>query len=430
MEPSPAKEGGDRPLLPGLPQDFVHFLQSNGVPLDAFREGGALSTPATRYVRVCPRGALASSHPAGAARQAAVAEALGLSAVERVAWLHRGEGDAAEWAEVYACDATTNLSRTRAYQEGHLYGVDAASVFAVRCLDPRPGDRVLDLCCAPGAKLCALADAVLPDGEAVGVDVAPHRLAACRNVLRKYAVTNARLSLGDGAVWDPRAAEWLDLGPPPRGRGQRGRKRRRDAAAAAEAAAAHAARGEEPEEQEEAPQESETFDRVLVDAECTHDASLRHVEKFGSQWGWETLSGRVPWVRQEESLYQLQSALLASGFRLLREGGVLVYSTCSLCRSQNEDIISSFLAVETEAVLDPLPLPLQGVPAGTAGAPARPSLLEAPQSPEVPLGGRHRCCSARFDPTASGTSGLFVARLRRRSSQAACPRSEEPEAAT
>lgn len=426
-----AKPAQAAPTLEELPQEFVQFLVANGVPLEAF--AGTPSAPTPRYIRVNPRGALAAVP--SEQRPDFVSKALGGAAVERVEWLRRlpGDGDPAAapavaansacheppllWAEVYACDASTNLSRTEAYKQGQLYGVDAASVFSVLCSGVRPGDRVLDLCCAPGAKLSTIADAVFPGGEAVGVDVAEPRLAACRTVVNKYGITNVRLALGDGTSWDPSASSWFDIRPPPRGRGQRGRKRRLEAAAAAAAEEGAAA--------EEATQDSMSsrpFDVVLVDAECTHDASWRHLKKFGSQWGWETLGGRVPWVRQEESLYELQAALLANGFRLLREGGTLVYSTCSLCRSQNEDIVAAFLKKEPAACLDPLPLPLQGqsVREGMAGgdahgpaapvSPARPSLLEA----AGPLGDGGRFCTARFDPLVSGTSGLFIARLRKR----------------
>lgn len=75
-------------------------------------------------------------------------------------------------------------------------------VFAVEILDPRPGDVVLDMCCAPGAKLCLTADIVgghsakdegqkgLP-GFVVGVDVSPNRLASTKTLLRKCVTTLA-----------------------------------------------------------------------------------------------------------------------------------------------------------------------------------------------------------------------------------------------
>ena len=150
----------------------------------------------------------------------------------RVHWLQ---------AEVYAANGSANLSRTELYRKGLVYGLDAASVFAVECLGVDGTQRVLDLCCAPGAKLCLLADLAQ---EVLGVDVSEPRLAACRTVLRKYAVTNVRLALGDGTTWTPQAARWFSLEPPARGRSARKRRKQ----------------GCEP----PAP---ESFDAVLVDAE-------------------------------------------------------------------------------------------------------------------------------------------------------------------
>jgi len=456
------------PFLDNLPNEFLEFLKANGVPLEAYGVGAsrdAERTEATpsrdsprplRYVRVNPRSRFAAKHPAGSSRVSAVAAALGVAVVEPVTWLtatvksvNEGHQSSAAppWADVYACDADTNLSRAEAYRDGSLYGIDAASVFAVRCLDPQPGDRVLDLCCAPGAKLCVAADAVEPGGEAVGVDVAEHRLAACRTVVLKYGATNARLSCGDGVQWSPRGAMWLDMAPPPRTRGERAQKKRRlaeaakiQAAAALDSAEVSSAGGEGTTSTVTSGRTDahgagtttmdDLFDRVLVDAECTHDGSLRHIEKYRTQWGWATLGERVPWVRQQEELHRLQSALLANGFRLLREGGVLIYATCSLCRRQNEDIVERFLELEPSAALSPLPLRLACVavppsswtaPSEEAGpharhrslngaelgAPARPSLLES----SGPLGADGRYCTARFDPAVSGTSGLFLARF-------------------
>jgi 16S rRNA C967 or C1407 C5-methylase (RsmB/RsmF family) len=66
---------------------------------------------------------------------------------------------------------------------------------------------------------------------------------------------------------------------------------------------------------------------VLVDAECTHDGSLRHIAKF-QQWGWPTFERRVLGARRLRALALLQRGLLLNGFRLLKPGGVLIYATC------------------------------------------------------------------------------------------------------
>jgi hypothetical protein len=89
------------------------------------------------------------------------------------------------------------------------------------------------------------------------------------------------------------------------------------------------------------------YDRVLVDAECTHDGSLRHICKFES-WGWETLPQRMLDADRLAALGELQRGLLLNGARRLRLGGRLVYSTCSLTTGQNEEVVRWFLQATPE----------------------------------------------------------------------------------
>jgi 16S rRNA C967 or C1407 C5-methylase (RsmB/RsmF family) len=114
------------------------------------------------------------------------------------------------------------------------------------------------------------------------------------------------------------------------------------------------------------------YNRILVDAECTHDGSLKHIAKFANQWGWSTFERRVPWLAPEKiaEVTGLQRALLWNGFRLLepcrdpsspvhgaepvKVASSLIYSTCSLSRSQNEDIVSWLLSAAPTARVVPI----------------------------------------------------------------------------
>lgn len=70
------------------------------------------------------------------------------------------------------------------------------------------------------------------------------------------------------------------------------------------------------------------FDRVLVDAECTHDGSIKHLMKYATTWGWDTFERRVLDHDRLSTLRDLQERLLLNGFEHLKPGGRLVYSTC------------------------------------------------------------------------------------------------------
>lgn len=134
------------------------------------------------------------------------------------------------------------------------------------------------------------------------------------------------------------------------------------------------------------------FDKVLVDADCTHDGSVRHVAKYEGQWGWDTLDSRLLNPTRLAALEALQRSLLRNGFRLLRPGGTLVYSTCSFCRAQNEDVVAALLAAERHAELLELPDALQALR-------VQPGLVPR---------------TFRMDPSSSETSGFFLARVRKR----------------
>ena len=136
-------------------------------------------------------------------------------------------------------------------------------------------------------------------------------------------------------------------------------------------------------------QTKQLYDKVLVDAECTHDGSIKHLAKF-EQWGWETFEAKFLRAERVDELHRLQLQLVHAGFKLLRPGGHLVYSTCSFARGQNEDVVAAFLQAEPTATLVPVE-----------------SLHHAPcRAGSLPH-------TLRFDPRTSQTSGLFVAKLRK-----------------
>ncbi|KAG7337223.1 tRNA/rRNA cytosine-C5-methylase [Nitzschia inconspicua] len=107
----------------------------------------------------------------------------------------------------------------------------------------------------------------------------------------------------------------------------------------------------------------EKFDYVLVDAECSTDGSFKHIrERIKAEHDSSTT------VHQEENrlltdqakladLVALQKKLIESGFRLLKPGGSMVYSTCSLSEEQNEKVVSWLLETKKDAFLIPIHFP-------------------------------------------------------------------------
>jgi 16S rRNA C967 or C1407 C5-methylase (RsmB/RsmF family) len=377
-----------------FPPAFRAFLAENGISVDNY----ALSSEVLRYVRVNPR-----SEPSAVSAER-LRELLGDTCAP-VPWL----------PGFFSLSSGVKIASSSLYTDSHIYGIDAASGAAVTALDAREGESVLDLCCAPGAKLCMLAEAVGPTGSVTGVDVAAHRLAACRTMCTKYALEHVRLFLGDGAAFaeppPPPCADATAAGADVRRAApQRAiAKRRREAAGAASSTALSApallfhagallrsptpplaANGAPAADGAPAGAGCRRYDRVIVDAECTHDGSIKHLSKFAA-WGWDTFEKRFLDPARLSTLEALQRSLLAGGFGCLREGGSLVYSTCSFARRQNEDVVSWLLEREPTARC----VPLASLAAAT---PSRPGSLEH---------------TVRFEPCASRTSALFIAKIER-----------------
>ncbi|KAJ8764264.1 hypothetical protein K2173_006004 [Erythroxylum novogranatense] len=383
-------------ILP-LPESFLQFLQENGIDPSIYTASD--STP--RYLRLKP----------GGEDHVQEIEADLKCKLEKVVWL----------PGFYSLPPHVQIANSKAYKEGKLYGIDAASGAAVSALNVSVGDHVLDLCAAPGAKLCMILDLLGNAGSVTAVDISRNRLAACRTLLQKYALGDrCRLFVADGTKFSiipvrdhssPRSCEYT-LGEEKNifkeWTSRRSWKERKKTAKARKLGSLVV--GEEsdyPElifygrdsgvvglnKNEVCQAESGSgvstrgYDKVLVDAECTHDGSIRHVQKF-ERWGWETLHQRVLNVERSDTLTTLQLKLLQNGFRLLKVGGLLVYSTCSLTVTQNEDVVEWFLKQNASA-----------------------ELLEITAAGDWPCKSGRIPKTLRFDPVTSKTSGLFVAKI-------------------
>ena len=186
----------------------------------------------------------------------------------------------------------------RGYAEGHFYVEDEAGQLVPLLLDVQPGQRVLDACAAPGGKATHIAALMGNQGEIVAVDRAASRLDLVMDNCRRLGVSIVTPIAGDLRVL-------ASVGAAP------GERRT--------SVVAHAAL-------------SRPFDRILLDAPCSGLGVLRrHPE------------GK--WYKTSEAIVQhrqVQLELLAVTSRLLRPGGVLVYSTCSIEPEETESVIDEF----------------------------------------------------------------------------------------
>lgn len=206
------------------------------------------------------------------------------------------------------------------YKEHALFGIDISSAIAVEALDIDKDDQVLDLCCAPGAKLCMIANILGREGlgTATGVDLAGHRLATCRSLLRKYKVgEKVRLFEADGtrfAVSPParlgnRVISSLDQ--------EEITKKRQRVEAIKPFWAPRMLRSNNN------VSNHVLYDKVLVDAECTHDGSILHILKVSpcalqrvitliqsicqyEKWGWDAFESNFMDPNRISTIAELQ----------------------------------------------------------------------------------------------------------------------------
>ncbi|KAJ2470045.1 hypothetical protein GGI02_003194 [Coemansia sp. RSA 2322] len=436
---------GSRPVeipAPGasplpLPPSFCAFLQENHI--DAAVYSNSCQLP--RYVRILRYRRQSQTEIDALVRKihadagCRVSEVVGVPGFIEIA------------------NQSVRLSQLGAYINGDIAGMDVSSGIAAQALSVEPGHHVLDLCCAPGAKLLLLAEllSTTPASESMGsalvgtvtgVDIAQHRAATCRSLIKKHAGNNKgfmRIFVDDGTVFDSRAPQqgWQD---PQLVREAMASASSLDGSSDRSARKSRRHRSAQPGQPWFAPKLLSTayacsgtqlYDRVLVDAECTHDGSLVHLQKY-ARWGWDHLDTQVVGDDRSISVPILQSQLLENGWRLLKPGGVLVYSTCSLSRYQNEFVLGGFLArhAENEAIVEPIPAfsdsGVQSEDMSTSNIRRCGGILASPIwmpncDDEWNRSGldQHRAVfarmghAARLDPMVSNTSGMFIARIKK-----------------
>jgi 16S rRNA (cytosine1407-C5)-methyltransferase len=232
-----------------------------------------------------------------------------------------------------------SLGRTLEFVLGAFYLQAKAATLAVEVLDPGPGERVLDLCAAPGGKATQIAGRMGNTGLLLVNEPMSRRLPSLVGHLERCGAANAILSKASGAL----LARYFH----------------------------------------------NYFDRVLVDAPCSGDGLFRKDLSMLRYWS----------VDDARRQAQIQTGLLRAAFHMLRPGGILVYSTCSLSLEENEEVLLSLLGKFPDQA-EILPV------AGFAAPPLPPRA--AGRFPAAFT----RC--VRVWPHLHDTEGAFVARLGKR----------------
>lgn len=207
-------------------------------------------------------------------------------------------------ADCLILSKTGSLERLESFQKGLFYIQDPASRLAVLALDPKPGMRVLDCCAAPGGKSFSAAVQMEGGGEVISCDLHPHKKKLIQAGADRLGLHNINPMTADGKVFRP---EWENA-----------------------------------------------FGRVLVDVPCSGLGVIR----------------KKPDIRYKDpeplkDLPQVQRAILDNAARYVKPGGVLVYSTCTLLRRENEEVALGFLEAHPQFRAEGFRLPEYVGDAGT-----------------------------------------------------------------
>lgn len=191
---------------------------------------------------------------------------------------------------------TGNLEQLTAFQNGFMYVQDAAAKLSVLCAELTPGMRILDCCAAPGGKSFAAAMAIKGKGEILSCDIHPHKIGLIENGCKRLGISCIRACEKDAAREE---SQWVD-----------------------------------------------TMDAVIADVPCSGYGIIR----------------KKPDIRYKDpekmrELPALQLQILTNQARYVKPGGLLMYSTCTLVREENEGVVEAFLKTHPNYKLEPLPLP-------------------------------------------------------------------------
>ena len=169
------------------------------------------------------------------------------------------------------------------HEAGVYYLQEASAMAPVALLDPQPGERVCDLCAAPGGKTTQIAGRMMGEGFLLCNEINPKRAKILSRNIERMAVANALVT------------------------------------------------NEHPENL--AKRFPGGFDKVLIDAPCSGEGMFRKEEAAVTDWSPETV----------EMCARRQAEILHSGAQLVRPGGRLVYSTCTFAPEEDELAVAAFL---------------------------------------------------------------------------------------
>ncbi len=183
-----------------------------------------------------------------------------------------------------------SIERNPLFLEGRFHVQDISSQICAALVDAKPGCSFIDLCAAPGGKTFTVTEYMQNSGEVVACELYEQRAGLIRDGAKRLGLSSIKTATADATVLNPDFCE--------------------------------------------------RFDRVLCDVPCSGSGVI----------------SRKPDIKYKDfsdvaELVIIQGVILENGFKYLKKGGKLVYSTCSIIKDENEKVVEAFLEKNSSAKL-------------------------------------------------------------------------------
>ena len=191
------------------------------------------------------------------------------------------------------------IEKNEYFVEGYFTIQDISSICCIKALSPKMGEKILDICAAPGGKTTAIAEVIGNNGSVYANDKGANKLNLISDSAKRLCLNNIKLSDIDACDFQE---NWKDM-----------------------------------------------FDRVLVDV----------------PWSGLGVIRRKPEIRYKQeiefkSLYPIQKKILENASQYVKKDGILIYSTCTLNRAENQEVVHQFLSTHTNFILEDMTIPIFG----------------------------------------------------------------------
>jgi len=194
------------------------------------------------------------------------------------------------------------LGKTKEHLLGYYYVQEISSMLPMLTLQPKPNEIILDLCASPGSKTTQAAAMMQNSGTIIANEVSMGRLAVLNSNLERCGVKNAIVTRKEGTALCNKLLKNSKL----------------------------------------------RFDKILVDAPCSGEGTLRKSPKTFQMWNKNMI----------KKIAGTQKKLAETAIKLLKVGGIMIYSTCTLAPEENEQIVD-YLIKNFDVSIESINLPLK-----------------------------------------------------------------------